>query len=164
MKTGHRGRFRIKGITTDTFVLEGCNTSSTSLFSPGSGIGSVQKATTWVDLDKTMNHSSSGGDPKTVNVKFIESEVEIVLNDGFNAVSRTFDMDADMIGTPGYTALVDLSATAAFTIVRRRSKSGAISLIPAKVALNEEETLTEGQIIVVKCAVNAQNIGTRYVA
>ncbi len=111
-----------------------------------------------------MNHSSSGGDPKTVNVKFIESEVEIVLNDGFNAVSRTFDMDADMIGTPGYTALVDLSATAAFTIVRRRSKSGAISLIPAKVALNEEETLTEGQIIVVKCAVNAQNIGTRYVA
>lgn len=156
--------FRIKSSTTDSFVLEGGNTSSTDLFSPGSGIGSVQKVTTWVDLDKTMNHNSSGGDPKTVNVKFIESEVEIVLNDGFNAVTRTFDMDADMIGTPAYNALRTLSDTDAFTIVRRRSKSGAISLIPAKVAFNEEETLTEGQIITVKGTFNAQNVSTRYAA
>ena len=157
--------FRIKSATTNDFVLEGGNTSNTDLFATGSGGGGkVQKVTTWVDLDKTLNHSSSGGDPKTVNVKFIESEVEIVLNDGFNAVSRTFDMDADMIGTPAYSALKTLSDTDAFTIVRRRSKSGAISLIPAKVAFNEEETLTEGQIITVKGTFNAQNISTRYAA
>lgn len=157
--------FRIKSATTNDFVLEGGNTSNTDLFATGSGGGgNVQKVTTWVDLDKTLNHSSSGGDPKTVNVKFIESEVEIVLNDGFNAVSRTFDMDADMIGTPAYGALKTLSDTDAFTIVRRRSKSGAISLIPAKVAFNEEETLTEGQIITVKGTFNAQNISTRYAA
>lgn len=154
--------FRIKSVTTDTFVLEGGNTSNTDLYSPGSGTGSVQKVTTWVDLDKTMNHSSSGGDPKNVNIKFIESEVEIVLSDGFNAVTRTFEMDADMIGTPAYTALVTLSDTDAFTIVRRRSKSGAISLIPAKVAFNQEENLTEGQIITVTGTFNAQNISTRY--
>jgi len=155
--------FRIKSATTNDFVLEGGNTSNTDLFATGSGGGGkVQKVTTWVDLDKTLNHSSSGGDPKTVNVKFIESEVEIVLNDGFNAVSRTFDMDADMIGTPAYSALKTLSDTDAFTIVRRRSKSGALSLIPAKVAFNEEETLTEGQIITVKGTFNAQNISTRY--
>lgn len=156
--------FRIKSVTTDSFVLEDGNTSNTDLFSPGSGTGSVQKVTTWVDLDKTMNHNSSGGDAKTVNVKFIESEVEIVLNDGFNAVTRTFDMDADMIGTPAYNALRTLSDTDAFTVVRRRSKSGAISLIPAKVAFNEEETLTEGQIITVKGTFNAQNVSTRYAA
>lgn len=155
--------FRIKSATTNDFVLEGGNTSNTDLFATGGGGGGkVQKVTTWVDLDKTLNHSSSGGDPKTVNVKFIESEVEIVLNDGFNAVSRTFDMDADMIGTPAYSALKTLSDTDAFTIVRRRSKSGALSLIPAKVAFNEEETLTEGQIITVKGTFNAQNISTRY--
>lgn len=155
--------FRIKSSTANDFVIEGGNTSNTDLYSSGGGGGGkVQKVTTWVDLDKTLNHSSSGGDPKTVNVKFIESEVEIVLNDGFNAVSRTFDMDADMIGTPAYSALKTLSDTDAFTIVRRRSKSGALSLIPAKVAFNEEETLTEGQIITVKGTFNAQNISTRY--
>ncbi|MFD2298399.1 phage tail tube protein [Paracidovorax citrulli] len=156
--------FRVKGVSTDSFVLEGANTTNTELFTPGSGGGSVQKVTTWVDLDKTLNHSTSGGDAKTVNVKFIESDVEVALNDGFNAVQRTFDMDADMIGTPAYAALKLLSETNANTVVRRRTKSGAISLIPATVSFNEEETLTEGQIVTVKGTFNAQNVSTRYAA
>ena len=156
--------FRIKSVTTDAFVLEGANTTNTDLYAVGGGGGTVQKVTTWVDLDRTMNHSSSGGDAKTVNVKFIESDVEIVLNDGFNAVSRTFDMDADMIGTPAYNALKTLSDTNADTVVRRRAKAGAVSLIPAKVSFNEEETLTEGQAMTVKGTFNAQNISTRYAA
>ena len=129
--------FRIKNVLTDSFALEGADTTNTDLYSPGAGIGTVRKVSTWVDLDRTMNHSSSGGDAKTVNVKFIESDVEIVLNDGFNAVQRTFDMDADMIGTPAYAALKMLSATDADTVVRRRAKSGAVSLIPSKVSFNE---------------------------
>lgn len=156
--------FRVKGVTTDTFILEKANTTNLDFFTTGGGQGTVQKVSTWVDLDKTMNHSTSGGDAKTVNVKFIESDVEIVLNDGFNAVQRTFDMDADMIGTPPYEALKMLSDTDAFTVVKRRAKSGAISLIPAKVSFNEEETLTEGQAVVVKGTFNAQNISTRYAA
>ena len=156
--------FRIKTVLTDSFVLEGADTTNTDLYSPGAGIGTVRKVSTWVDLDRTMNHSSSGGDAKTVNVKFIESDVEIVLNDGFNAVQRTFDMDADTIGTPAYNALKMLSATDADTVVRRRAKSGAVSLIPAKVSFNEEETLSEGQAVTVKGTFNAQNISTRYAA
>jgi len=111
-----------------------------------------------------MNHATSGGDAKTVNVKFIESDNEIVLNDGFNAVQRTFDMDADMIGSPAYEALRMLSDTNADTVVRQRAKTGALSLIPAKVSFNEEETLTEGQAVVVKGTFNAQNKSTRYPA
>ena len=156
--------FRIKTATTDAFVLEGANTTNTELFTPGGGAGTVRKVSTWVDLDRTMNHGSSGGDAKTVNVKFIESDVEIVLNDGFNAVQRTFDMDADMIGTPAYEALKMLSETNADTVVRRRAKTGAVSLIPAKIAFNEEETLTEGQAVTVKGSINAQNVSTRYAA
>lgn len=156
--------FRIKSVTTDAFILEGANTSNTEFFVPGAGVGTVRKVSTWVDLDRTMNHSSSGGDAKTVNVKFIESDLEIVLNDGFNAVSRTFEMDADMIGTPAYEALKLLSDTNADTVVRRRAKSGAVSLVPAKVAFNEEENLSEGQIVTVSGTFNAQNVSTRYAA
>lgn len=156
--------FKVKSVTTDNFVLAEADTTNTDLYTAGAGAGTVRKVTTWVDLDRTMNHSTSGGDSKTVNVKFIESDVEIVLNDGFNAVQRTFDMDADMIGTPAYNALKTLSATDADTVVRRRAKSGAISLIPAKVSFNEEETLSEGQAVTVKGTFNAQNISTRYAA
>lgn len=154
--------FRVKSSLADSFVLEGADTTNTEFYAVGAGAGTVQKVSTWVDLDRTMNHSSSGGEAKTVNVKFIESDVEIVLNDGFTAVQRTFEMDADMIGTPAYSALKTLSATDAATVVRRKAKSGAVSLIPAKVSFNEEETLTEGQAVTVRGTINAQNISTRY--
>jgi len=154
--------FKVKSVTTDAFTLTEADTTNTDLYPAGSGAGTVQKVSTWVDLDRTMNHSSSGGEAKTVNVKFIESDVEIVLNDGFTAVQRTFEMDADMIGTPAYSALKTLSQTDANTVVRRRAKSGAISLIPAKISFNEEETLTEGQAVVVRGTINGQNISTRY--
>lgn len=156
--------FRIKTVTADAFVLERANTTNTELFTPGGGAGTVRKVSTWVDLDRTMNHGSSGGDAKAVNVKFIESDVEITLDDGFSAVQRTFDMDADMIGSPAYEALKMLSETNADTVVRRRAKTGAISLIPAKISFNEEETLTEGQAVTVKGSINAQNVSTRYPA
>lgn len=156
--------FKVKSVTTDTFVLDGCDTSNTEFYAPGGGAGTVRKVTTWVDLDKTMNHSSSGGEPKTVTVKFIESDVETSINDGFSAVQRTFEMDADMIGTPGYNALKTLSATQADTVIRRRAKTGAFSLIPGRVAFNEEEVEGDGQIVRVKGTINGQNISTRYAA
>lgn len=156
--------FRVKSATTDAFTLEGADTSNTELFAPGGGAGKVRAVTTWVDLDRTLNHSSSGGDARTVTVKFIESENEYVLNDGFTAIQRTFEMDADMIGTPGYEAMKTLSATNADTVVRRRAKTGAITLLPATISFSEEENLTEGQVVTVRGTVNAQNISTRYAA
>lgn len=50
-----------------------------------------------------------------------------------------------MIGTPAYTALKTLSDLDADTVVRRRAKSGALSLLPAKVSFNEEENLSEAR-------------------
>ena len=154
--------FKVKNPTADAFTLQECDTSNQEQYTPGGGAGTVRKVTTWVDLDRTMKHASSGGDAKQVAVKFSESDVEVSINDGFTAVQRTFEMDADMIGTPGYTALRTLSQTNASTIVRRRAKSGAVSLIPAKVSFNEEESLSEGQAVTVKGTFNAQNISTRY--
>lgn len=155
--------FRVKAVTADAFTLEGANTTNTEFYPPGSGGGSVRKATTWIQGDRTLNHGTSGGDPKEVTVKFVESDQEFTINDGFSAVKRTMSMDADMIGTPFYSALRDLTETQSDTIIQRRARTGAISLIPGKVALNEDETEDQG-IAVVKVAVNGNSRTTRYAA
>lgn len=156
--------FRIKSVTTDSFVLERCDTTNTTFYTPGGGGGTVQKASTWVDLDRTKNHSFSGGEPVPVEIKWVESDVRTSINDGFSAVTRTFEMDADAIGTPGYEAMRTLSAQQATTIVRRRAKTGAFTLIPGTVAFNEEEVESDGQPVVVRGTINGQNISTRYPA
>lgn len=158
----HNRAFRIKSITTDTFVLEGADTSSTTLYSPGTGIGNVRKVTAFTQVTTVMAPSSSGGEPKTVTYKFQEDENEYLLNDGFSPVQRTFNLDADSIGTAGYTALKTFTDSGADTVIRTNAKSGAVTYLVATVALNEEEIISEGQIVQVKCAVSGRSRSTRY--
>jgi len=153
--------FRIKSVATDTFVLEGCDTTSTTFFPAGTGVGSVHKVTTFTQITTIMNPSSSGGDPKTVNYKFIESDVEYQINDGFAATSYSVDLDADSIGTAGYTALKSLTDVQTDTILKIVTRSGSVLLVPCTVALNEAVSMQDGQINKVKAAFSGNNRAVR---
>lgn len=154
--------FRIKTVAANTFVLEGADTTSTNFFPPGTGLGSVRKVAAFTQITTVMSPSSSGGDPKTVTYKFIESDVEYTLNDGFSATSYAMDLDADSIGSAGYTALKSLTDVQTNTVLKIVTRSGSIVLIPCTVALNESISFSDGQINKVKAAFNGNNRLTRY--
>lgn len=154
--------FRIKSSTTDTFVLEGADTSSTDIFPSGSGVGTVRKITAFTQITSVMNPSSSGGDPKTVTYKFVESDVEYSINDGFSATSYSMEMDADAIGNAGYTALKSLTDAQTDTCLKMVTRSGSIVLLPCTAAMNEMVRLQEGQINRVSTVFNGKNRPTRY--
>lgn len=158
----NRRVFRIKSVATDTFVLEGADTTNTTFFPVGTGVGSVRKITTFTQITNVMNPQSSGGEPKTIAYKFVESDVEYSINDGFSATSYTLELDADSIGSAGYTALKTLTDVQTDTVMKMVSRSGALILVPCTVALNESVRLQDGQINRVSAAFNGNNRLTRY--
>lgn len=154
--------FRIKSITTDTFVLEGADTSNTVFFPPGSGIGSVRKVNTFTQITQVLGIQASGGDPKTVSYKYLESDVEFSINDGFAASQLSLELDADSIGTAGYTALRSLTDVQTDTCLRINTRNGAVIYMPCTVALNEAVQFQDGQINRVPLAVNGNGRLVRY--
>ncbi len=154
--------FRIKTVATDTFVLEGADTSNTTFFPAGQGVGTVAKVSTWTQITTVMNPNTSGGDPKTVTYKFVESDVEYSINDGFSATDYTLELDADSIGGAGYTALKTLTDVQTDTIMRMVTRSGSILLVPCTVALNESVRMTDGQINRVVAQFSGNNRAVRY--
>lgn len=160
----NRRAFRIKTILTDSFVLEGADTTNTTFFPSGTGVGSVRKVSTFTQITTVMSPSSSGGEPKTVTYKFIESDVEYSINDGFSATSYTMNLDADSIGSAGYTALKTLTDVQTDTILKIVTRSGSLLLVPCTVALNESVALTDGQINTVSASFNGNNRAVRYAA
>ena len=157
--------YRVKAVpSADTFTLEGrnANTSNTNLFSAGGGAGSFVKAITWVDVVQILTNNTSGGDAKKVTYRYLESENEQEINDGFSPVSRSLEIDADAIETPGYDALVELSATGADTIQRITMKSGAVSYLACTVAFNEEVLMQDGQVNRCKADFSGKSKSTRY--
>jgi hypothetical protein len=158
----HLRAFRAKSVTTDTFTLEGADTTNTSFYPAGTGAGSVRKVSTFQQVTTVMNPSASGGEPKNVTYKFVESDIEFNINDGFTATSYALDLDADSIGTAGYTALKALTETQTNTILKVQTRSGSLLFVPCTVALNEAVSFQDGQINRVKASFNGNQRGTRY--
>lgn len=155
--------FRVKSIsTTVSFVLEGCDTSSTNFFPAGTGTGTVKKITAFTQITTVMSPSSSGGDPKTVTYRFIESDTEYNINDGFAATSYSLDIDADTIGTAGYTALKALTDVQTDTVLKITSRNGSFQLIPCTASLNEAVQMSDGSINKCKVAFNGLAKLVRY--
>ena len=160
----NRRAAKVKSVTTDAFVAEGINTTNQEFYPLGSGGGTVRKITTLQQINKILNPSNSGGEAKNITVKFLESDVEENINDGFTAITETFDIDADEFGQASYAALVNLSEVQTDTVLKKTLKSGSTIYTPCRVAFNENVKLADGSIMTNTVSINGNGRLTRYSA
>lgn len=154
---------RLKAVVASTSVtLEGIDTTNLTFFPTGTGAGSIRKITGFTTIAQILSSSSSGGDPKTVTYRYLDSDVDYNINDGFNATSLTLEIDADAIGTAGYTALKSLTDVQTTTCLLMTTRNGSKVYRPCTVALNEDPSLSDGQVNRVQAAFNGTNRITRY--
>lgn len=86
------------------------DTTDTNFYPPGSGTGTVQKVTNWLEIGQVLNINSSGGDPKFVNIEPLARRNAIQVPVGFNPQSFTLEIGYDPT-LPGYQALVAAART-----------------------------------------------------
>jgi hypothetical protein len=158
----NRRAIRVKSATTDAFVAEGINTTNTEFYPSGSGVGTVRKATTFTTINKILNQQNSGGEPKNITVKFLESDSEESIFDGFTAVTESFDIDADEFGGTAYNALVALTEVQTDTLLKKTLKSGSMIFTPARIALNENVKMSDGSIMTNGVSINGNGRISRY--
>lgn len=153
---------RVKSATADAFIAEGINTTNTEFFPAGSGGGTVRKVSTFQQINKILNQANSGGEPKNITVKFLESDVEENINDGFAAITESFDIDADEFGQASYNALVALTEVQTDTVLKKTLKSGSVIFTPARIAINENVKMSNGSIMTNGVSINGNGRITRY--
>jgi hypothetical protein len=160
----NRRAVRVKSATTDAFVAEAIDTTNTTFFPSGSGGGTCRKVSTFTQINKYMNPSQSGGDPRNVSVRFMDEDVDINVNDGFNAVTESFEIDADEFGSTSYNALRSLSEVQSDTVLKKTLKNGVTIFTPCAIALNENPKLSDGSIMTNAVSINGNGRITRYSA
>ena len=158
----NRRVFKVDQLTVDTFALSGCDSSNTALFPAGSGVGTVKKLSDWVQVQKVMSPSMSGGEPKNVTYEFIEDENEYTIFNGWSAMTYTLEIDDDTT-TAGYTALMAQSEVQTDTVLRILKKGGVNpTYIPCTVAINPVPVQQEGQIDRMRVQFSGRARPTRY--
>jgi hypothetical protein len=153
--------FRVKAASSTSATLEGFDTTSTTLFAAGVGIGSVRKISAWTAITQVLTCTSSGGDPQYANYSFMDQDFETQIPSGTSAQSLAMEI-ADDPSLAHHAALKTVAATRGLTGLRGILPSGSILLYSAIVAFDETPSMTKGQVMAVKAGYALQGKPVRY--
>jgi hypothetical protein len=154
---------RVKNSDTDSFELEGVDTSSTQRFPAGSGVGTAQEVTGWTQVTQVLEFSTSGGEQQFATYSFLEEDVEHQIPTTKSPQSLSFSIgdDATLPWYPVFSAANDDRVPRA---LRLTLPSGALVLYNGYTTINKTPTVTKGQVMALASSVALVGEVTRYAA
>jgi Phage tail tube protein, TTP len=153
--------YRLSAATGTTVTLEGLDTTSTSLFPVGAGLGTIRAITTWTPILQVMDFDTEGGEAKNITVQFLENKSETEVITGSTAPAYVFNL-ADDITLAGYVALKGYSDSGAQTGFRFIAPSGAVTVAAVKAFVNQNAKIQIDNLMTVSARLPLQNLSTRY--
>lgn len=87
--------YKADQLTADTFSLLGLNAADTTWFASGSGTGTTQKISSWVEVPQLLSVTSQGGDARFTTVDLMAKRNSINVPTGFNPTSINLTLAHD---------------------------------------------------------------------
>jgi hypothetical protein len=152
---------RVSAQATDTFALEGIDTTDTTMFPVGTGAGTVREITAFTQIAQILGFSTTGGDPTEVKFSFLDEDFERTLPSVYSAQTVKIDI-ADDPSLAGYIALKAASDARALRALKLSLRGGSSVIYNGIVALNETPTVTKGAVMAVTATFSLQGRPVRY--
>lgn len=152
---------RVDNSTTGTFELEGINTTSTSVYAPGGGAGSVREITGWTQLAQILTSASQGGEQQFLTYQFLEADAEKRIPTFKSAAGITFSIayDPDL---PGYQLVQAANDDRQQRAVRITLADGSLLYYNAYISLGTIPSLDVNQLMAVEVTLSLLNEPVRY--
>ncbi len=138
--------FRVANVTTNAFDLEGIDTSSTTTFPAGSGIGTVKKVTTWTQIQQVLTTATSGGEQQFTDYQFLEADSAVRIPT-FKAPAQLTVSVADDPSLPGYVAAKAANDDRVPRALRLSLPNSAKILYNAYISIASSPSLTVNEVM-----------------
>lgn len=152
---------RVGTVATNTFELEGYDTSSTTIYPAGSGIGSVKKISGWTQLSQILETTSNGGDQQFATYQFLEDDHETQIPTNKAAAGLAISV-ADDPTLAGYILASVANDDRVARSVRITGANSAKILYRGYVSLNKTPSLTVNQVSACQVTISFLNEPVRY--
>jgi hypothetical protein len=152
---------RVAASDTNTFQLEGVDTSDTTSYPAGAGTGSVRKVTTFVQMAQILNTATSGGEQQFATYQFLESDEqsEIPTNKSPRRLTLTLADDPTL---PGYVEAAKANEDRLVRAIRFSLAGGSFIYYNGFVSINETPSTTQNEVMAVVATIAVQGRATRY--
>lgn len=152
---------RVAGVTTNTFELEGINTTDTDIYPSGSGIGSVREVTTFTQITQVLQPTSQGGEQQFLAYQFLEDDAQTEIPTTKTAGGFNFSV-ADDPTLAGYIAMAAANDDREARALRVNLANGSKLCYYAYLTLNETPSLTVNELMACQATARFLNKPTRY--
>ncbi len=153
--------FRVSLSASGTFALEGLDSSSTTIYTPGGGVGSVRKITTLTQITQILETTSSGGEMGFTEVSLLENDFSTQLPTQASAQSIAISI-ADDPTLAGFIAVKAAAETRSPRALVVTLPNNSVILYNGIVSLDETPSLTKNSIMAVKSTFSLQGRPVRY--
>jgi hypothetical protein len=150
-------------VATNDVPLEGIDTTLTSIYPAGEGVGTIREITGWQQLAQILSSASSGGEQQFLEYQLLEADAAKRIPTFKSPAGLSFQI-ADDPALQGYILASEANDDRLPRAVRITLPSGAIILYNAYVSLNKTPSLTVNQIMAVEVTLSLLAEPVRYAA
>lgn len=154
--------YRVGSVTTDTFELEGLDTTNVVTYPPmGAAATRVKEVLTWVQIPQILGVETSGGEQAFYTFQFLESDDELQLPTTKSAISMTLTV-ADDPAQPFVPLVERYDEIKSIQPVRLSLINGSSIFYPAITTISATPSLTVNELMTRTISVALQARPTRY--
>jgi len=152
---------RVDGSATDSFELEGIDTSNTTIYPSGGGAGTAKRVTGWTQLTQILSSSSTGGEQQFWEGQFLEGDRQIRIPTTKSAAGISFTI-ADDPTLPGYILAKEANDDRMPRAVMLTLANGAKLMYYAYISLSTIPSLNVNEPMQVEVTLSLLADPTRY--
>lgn len=144
--------FKITVLTADTFSIQGLDTSNTSFFPVGTGVGTAQKVSGWTSVPQILTISASGGDARFTEVNPLSKRNGVKIPTGFNATALALTLAHDA-GQAGYITMLGISRNLSKVAIKQVVSGGSVTYGYGYMSVSEVPKMNVNQVNTVDAAI-----------
>ncbi|SFB19070.1 phage tail protein [Azotobacter beijerinckii] len=154
---------RVANSLTGTFALEGIDTTDTSKYPAGSGVGSVKPVSTWVQVPQITEVATSGGEQQFATFGFLEEDDDRQIPTTKSPSSMTLTVADDP--TKAFVAVVEKADEGrSIEASRLHLVNGSSILYSTYLSITQTPTLSRNNIMTRAITLSLAGRTTRYSA
>jgi hypothetical protein len=148
-------------VATNDVPLLGIDTTATSIYAAGGGVGTVRRVTGWTQLSQILQSTSNGGEQQFLEYQFLESDAQKRIPTFKSAAGLQFSI-ADDPSLAGYILAAEANDDRMPRAVRITLPNGAVIVYNAYISLNKTPSLTVNEIMACEVTLSLLNEPVRY--
>lgn len=152
---------RVDAQDSNSFQLEGIDTTNTTIYPAGSGVGSVREITGWTQLQQILGVNTAGGEQQFLDYQFLEDDAQKRIPTFKSPITLTLNIGDDP-ELAGYLLAEEANDDRLVRALRCTLPSGALLFYNGFVSVNKTPSMNVNELMQVPITVALQAEPVRY--